>query len=120
MLSEDEIAAMRATATASLPETIEVQRPTRVPDGAGGETLTYGNVATCPARLAPAGGEDEREFAGRVAGRSLWRITLPAEADVRLDDRLLMRGLGGRTFEVLGVRARSFEVCRVCLAVEIG
>jgi len=113
MLSEDEIAAMRATATASLPETIEVQRPTRVPDGAGGETLTYGNVATCPARLAPAGGEDEREFAGRVAGRSLWRITLPALADVRLDDRVVV---GGRTFEVLGVRARSFEVCRVVLA----
>lgn len=113
MLSEDEIAAMRATATASLPETIEVQRPTRVPDGAGGETLTYGNVATCPARLAPAGGEDEREFAGRVAGRSLWRITLPAEADVRLDDRVVVVG---RTFEVLGVRARSFELCRVVLA----
>jgi len=113
MLSEDEIAAMRATATASLPETIEVQRPTRVPDGAGGQAVSWSPAGTYPGRLAPAGGEDEREFAGRVAGRSLWRITLPAEADVRLDDRVVV---GGRTFEVLGVRARSFEVCRVVLA----
>ncbi len=113
MLSEDEIAAMRATATASLPETIEVQRATRAADGAGGSTVSWQAVATYPARLAPAGGEEEREFAGRVAGRSLWRITLPAKADVRLDDRV---AVGGRTFEVLGVRARSFEVCRVCLA----
>jgi head-tail adaptor len=113
MLSADEIAAMRATATASLPETIEVQRATRAADGAGGSTVSWQAVATYPARLAPAGGEDEREFAGRVAGRSLWRITLPAEADVRLDDRV---AVGGRTFEVLGVRARSFELCRVVLA----
>ena len=113
MLSADEIAAMRATLVASLPEVASIERATRVPDGAGGETLTYGNVATCPARVSPAGAEDEREFAGRVAGRSLWRITLPAEADVRLDDRVVV---GGRTVEVLGVRARSFELCRVVLA----
>ena len=113
MLSADEIAAMRATLVASLPEVASIERPTRVPDGAGGSTVSWQAVATYPARLAPAGGEDEREFAGRVAGRSLWRITLPAEADVRLDDRV---AVGGRTFEVLGVRARSFEVCRVVLA----
>lgn len=117
MLSADEIAGMRATLVASLPEVASIERPTRVPDGAGGETLTYGNVATCPARVSPAGAEEEREFAGRLAGRSLWRLTLPAETDVRLADRV---AVGGRTFEVLGVRARSFEVCRVCLAVEIG
>ena len=113
MLSADEIAAMRATATASLPETIEVQRATRAADGAGGQAVSWSPAGTYPGRLAPAGGEDEREFAGRVAGRSLWRITLPAEADVRLDDRVVV---GGRTFEVLGVRARSFELCRVVLA----
>ena len=113
MLSEDEIDGMRATMVASLPEVASIERPTRVPDGAGGETLTYGNVATCPARVSPAGAEEERELAGRLAGRSLWRITLPAEADVRLDDRVVV---ATRRFEVVGVRARSYELCRVVLA----
>ncbi len=117
MLSATEIADIREAIEASLPETVEVQRASRVADGAGGQTVTWSPAGTYPGRLAPAGGEDEREFAGRVAGRSLWRITLPALADARLADRV---AVGGRTFEVLGVRARSFEVCRVCLAVEIG
>ncbi len=112
-----EVAAMRATATASLPETVVVQRATAAADGAGGRAVSWSPAGTYPGRLAPAGGEDEREFAGRVAGRSLWRITVPAEADVRLADRV---SVGGRTFEVVGVRARSVEVSRVCLAVDIG
>ncbi len=118
MLPADELAAIRAEASAALPETVEVQRPTATADGAGGQAVSWSPAGTYPGRLAPAGPLDvEREFAGRVAGRSLWRITLPALADVRLADRV---AVGGRTFEVLGVRARSFEVCRVCLAVEIG
>lgn len=113
MLSEDEIAAMRATATASLPETIEVQRATRAADGAGGSTVSWQAVATYPARLAPAGGEDVREYAGRLGERAMWRITLPAEADVRPFDRL---ALAGRTYDVVAVHMRSWEVCRVVLA----
>ena len=113
MLSADEIAAMRATATASLPETVVVQRATRAADGAGGQAVSWSPAGTYPGRRAPAGGEEEREFAGRLAGRSLWRITLPAEADVRLDDRVVV---ATRRFEVVGVRARSYELCRVVLA----
>ena len=115
MLSATEIADIREAIEASLPETVEVQRATRAPDGAGGSTESWQAAGSYPARLAPAGGEAEREMAGRLAGRSLWRVTLPAEADVRLADRV---AVAGRTFEVVGVRARSIEVCRVVLGVE--
>jgi len=113
MLSATELAAAQAAAAAALPDTATVERPTMASDGAGGQTVAWQAAGSYAARLAPAGAEDERQMAGRMTATCLWRITLPAGADVRPGDRLQV---SGRRFEVLAARARSFEVCRVVLA----
>jgi len=109
---------MRATLVESLPETAQVQRATRVPDGAGGFTETWATVATVPCRLAPSGNEPtERVVAERVTDRKLWTLTLPAQTALTAKDRVVV---GARTFEVVGVLSpRSYELCTRLVAVEV-
>jgi head-tail adaptor len=118
MLSAADLAAMRATLTESLPDTAQVQRATRAPDGMGGFTETLTTVATVPCRLAPSGNTPvEQVVAERVTDRALWTLTLPAQTDVAATDRVVV---GARTFEVVGVLSpRSDELCTRLVAVEV-
>lgn len=118
MIGARELARLQADLAATLPETAAVLRATTSPDGLGGQTTTWGTVATVAARLAPAGGgAAERLLAGRLVDGALWAITLPAGTDVRLDDRLQ---LGGRVYAVVALLApRSLEAARRVLAREV-
>jgi head-tail adaptor len=117
MLSPAELASMRATLLASLPDTAQVRRATRTSDGMGGTIDTWTTVATVACRVSPSHNTPtEQAIANQVRGRVLWTLTLPAGTSVRSDDRVLV---GSRTFEVLGVLApRSYELATRIVAVE--
>jgi hypothetical protein len=121
LLTAGELAAMRATADAALPDTCTISRPALVSDGAGGQTSTYSQVGgTIACRLSPAGvgtQSDEMELADRDTSTTDWIVTLPAGTDVGEKDRVLT---GGRTFEVTRVKApMSWEISRRVLAIEV-
>ncbi len=121
MLSTTDLAAMRSTLDASLPDTCQVTRKTPVPDGAGGQTVTYPNAGSAVAcRIAPATDAVRRAediIAGRVAQDAPWLLTLPNGTDVVATDRVTS---GGRTFEVSVVLApRSWELDRRLLCREV-
>lgn len=116
MYSATELDAMRSTLEASLPDTAQVRRKTLTSDGMGGQTESWATVATVACRVAPSGRPEERAVAERLASVSVWTVTLPALTDVRAVDRLVV---GARTFEVVGVLARSDEVGRRVVCVEV-
>jgi SPP1 family predicted phage head-tail adaptor len=116
MLSAGQLASMRSTLNASLPDTAAVHRDTLSSDSAGGYTTSAATVATVACRVSPSGGR-ESVVAGKVDAVSTWTITLPALTDVTAKDRLIV---GSRTFEVAAVLdPRSWEIGRRVLCVEI-
>lgn len=116
-LAADEITAMQATLTDSLPDTVQVQRVTLASNNAGGRTDSWAVLATVAARVSPVlrpGGEVQA--AGRVEAQKRWIVTLPSGTDVTTRDRIVW---GSRTFEVSGVQAaRSWELSRRVECVE--
>lgn len=102
MLSASDIAAMRATIEAALPDTCTIQRATETSDGAGGRTKTWATLASgVKCRLAPdTYRAEEREVAARLTAVTAWVITLPVGQDVAEKDRIVV---GSSTYEVAGV-----------------
>lgn len=116
MLSTAQIAGMRATANAAMPDTAAISRVTRTSDGAGGYTEAWTTIATVACRIASTGGA-EADVAAKLTATTTATVTLPALTDVAPADRLVV---GSRTFEVLAVlSARSWEIARRILAVEL-
>jgi len=118
MLSSADIAAMRATLSASMPDNAQVQRALRTSDGAGGFAETWTTIATVPCRVAPSGlTPTEQVIAERVRSRAVWTLTLPAGTDVTTADRVIV---GTRTYEVVGMLTpRSYELATRFVAVEV-
>lgn len=118
MLSTPEIAALRAQQTLAMPDTVTIQRPTRVEDGAGGVTDTWATVATVKGRLSVDMRQGrEGQAGGRQTALAYYRVTLPAGTDVRVKDRLLV---ASRTFEVGPIQAGgAWETARVCPCTEV-
>lgn len=67
------------------------------PDGGGGVTLTWVQVAQIWGALEPLSGR-ERVEAGRIAGRHMYDITIRHRGDVKLSMRF---ALGTRIFHIL-------------------
>lgn len=103
MLSEAQLASMRSTAAGALPDEAVVQRVTEVSDGGGGTTTEWADLATLACRIAPAGGGEGGQEAGRVEDETTHVVTLAAGADVTAADRLVISGV---TYEVTAVRER--------------
>jgi head-tail adaptor len=117
MLSTDDLVAMRTTLEDSLPDSCQVSRKTATSDSAGGFTESWATVATVDCRVSASGrSPQERAIADKLTGVSVWTITLPASTDVAIADRLVV---GTRSFEVAGVLARSYEISRRVVCVEV-
>lgn len=102
-----------------LSDACTIQRRTEGTVTGDGTTASYPAVASnVPCAVQPDGSAtSERQGArGGIVALSNWRIRLPHGTDVRVRDRILV---GARTFEVQGVRARSYEAVRVAICVEI-
>ncbi len=117
MLSPTEIAAMRATLDASLPDTAEIRRRTLASDGAGGYTEAWNLVVTAACRLAPTGRlPQERLIAERVSNASTWTLAVSAGTDVQVGDQVTV---GARILEVAAVLARSDEIALRVIVTEV-
>jgi SPP1 family predicted phage head-tail adaptor len=104
MLTDLQLAEMRATVNDALPDTCLVQRRTIVNDGGGGQTETWADHATVACRIAPVGGGEGRVAGGRVEDETTHVVTMPAGTDVTEADRLV---ISSRTYEVTLVHERG-------------
>ncbi len=117
MLSVDEITAIRGTFNESLPDTAEVQCKVLLSDGAGGFSESWITAAIVACRISPSGRlPEERMIAERSTAMGIWTLTLPALTDVYPADRI---AVGARIFEVIGALARSTEIGRRVVCVEL-
>lgn len=76
----------------ALPDTATVRRFTRTPDGGGGFTETWADLATYPARIDPAAGGEQGTLGGAIRDRTTHIVTLPALVDVEESDRVMVNG----------------------------
>lgn len=97
---------MRTEAERALPNTCVIQTSTYASDGGGGGSFTWANSGTLNCRLAPIAG-DENQTGGRIGPDSTSVVTLPWDASVTENSRLL---ISGGTFNVAHVRDRSYEI----------
>ena len=111
MLSEQDLATMRAVLDTTLDKMGAIQRKATVKNGRGGTSETWPTVATKPCRVAPTSNQPE-EFTngGRLVANSYWRISFPAGTDIRSEDRVVIDGV---TYEVTApLGPRSYEKLR--------
>ena len=108
MLSESELATMRSTVVDSLPDTAIIQTSGWVSDGGGGGTTGWTNAGTLPCRIAPImSAGDEGVVADRITGTGRFLFTLPSNAAITTNSRVLY---DGGTFNVENIRERSQNV----------
>lgn len=93
MLTDSELAQIRADVALLLPQSATIQRRTLTDDGVGGKLAVYADQASVACRLAFAGSKDEptqadAAEAGRIVAQVKYVITLPWDADVQATDRL--------------------------------
>ncbi len=117
MLTPNELQDMRAEANQILVETAQILRRQSAPDGAGGFAVSWQSVGTVKCRLVPVGDSaQERAIADKLTGKVLLTLLLPAETDIKHTDRI---AVGNRILEVVGVFAKSEEIIRKVIAVEM-
>jgi SPP1 family predicted phage head-tail adaptor len=96
---------------------LALEKPTPVPDGAGGVTITWDVVATIAADLVPQKA-DERGLGEGVADLTLYRIVIRYRADVASGDRFRF---GERLFRIRSVTdADEDSRYLVCIGEEEG
>ncbi|HPV11713.1 MAG TPA: head-tail adaptor protein [Verrucomicrobiota bacterium] len=116
LLPSDELAALRATQEAALPDTAAIRRITRTSDGAGGHTESEATVTTVACRMAQIGNGSERLIAERLSLAESVVVTMPYGTDVRLTDRLLISGV---TWEVVAILERSWSTALRVIAARV-
>lgn len=110
---------MRAQIEATLTDTCEIQTYTEVDAGYGNTKLTWETTATVACRVATMGQLIPRESLTeeQITTMSLWRVSLPAETAVAINQRVIGRG---HTLEVIGVNSpQTNEIIRRVIAKEI-
>lgn len=118
MLTDAELAAMRATGDSALPDMCAIYRDTLAADDIGGfevdETTLVARVAC---RLAPPQRKSELVLAERLDALALWIVTLPAGTDIAPTDRITCNG---RSFEVVDIgQPHSWEINHRIAVVEL-
>lgn len=111
MITDVELAKLRATQELTMGSTCTVLRATRSSDGAGGFSEEWGVVATLICRVGAAS-ISERVASERESVTGPLRVTVPAESDVRTGDRLALST--GDIVDVGGFQVpETFETARV-------
>jgi hypothetical protein len=99
MLSDADLATMRATQEVALPETCTRVRTPLVADGQGGYTKGTATTATLACRVSSRGLPSEYLQMATATGKELRMVTLPHGSDVKRTDTLLIDGV---TYQVIG------------------
>lgn len=116
MLTSSELAALRATLDASLPDSGTIYAKSWASDGEGGGTVSLTVAGTAACRVSPISQSGiEAALNGRLTTSTQHVITFSAETTVTTDDQVAS---GGETYEVVAVVApRSWEISRRVYAV---
>jgi hypothetical protein len=118
MTSTGDLHRIREEQKRLMPETVYIQRLTRVSDGAGGWSEVWQTVATTQGRLAPRegrGGSGEEVRGGAMTPYGEYIVTLPYEVVISPSDRLQIQGTH---YEVTSILERS-EKTAVRVIVEM-
>lgn len=108
---------MRDTVEGMMPDTCVISRYTVASDSGGGQTQTWGTVATVACRYAPRlGRPQEGEASDRMQNATDWIFNVPVGTDVETEDRIVVNG---RTFEVTKPLVRSYQITLQVLASEV-
>ena len=108
MLTDTELASIRSTASEALPGTAIVQTQAWVSDGGGGGETAWTASGTVNCRIAPVGGSggSEGTLASRISADAEYVVTLPYNASLSANSRLI---IDGGTFNIESVRSRSYH-----------
>lgn len=118
MLTDADMASMRATLNDSLPDLCTIRRIGITNDGAGGVTTSNTDQTNVKCRFSPyQNTAAEDNTADHVATTHMWKVTLTAGTEITSRDRIIW---DSRTFEVIGINAtRSWEIGVRLTAVEV-
>lgn len=116
VITAAQLAAMQATVAQTLTETATVKRLTRASDGMGGTTETWATAATVSCSRSRQLNQAEQAVADRLSVVSAWIVRVPAAADVRNADRLV---IGTSTLEVVSLSGETITVSRRVLCQEV-
>lgn len=95
LLTSDDLSELEGVVTSSSPDEMVITRPTTTKTSQGTFTKTYTTVATVMGRLQPVDHkttEQERIIAAKFQGKAMYRLQLPYNTDIRIEDRVLTRG----------------------------
>lgn len=107
---------MRKAQEAIMTETVFIQRLSRISDGAGGWTEVWQSVAQTKGRVATEGG-NEVEKGGRITATIHYLISLPANVEIKQDDRLQ---IGGIQYEITAILDRTGKTATRIIAKRVG
>lgn len=111
---------LRSLAAGFRPDTAAIQRyvETNTPDGVTHDWQTIATGIPCRVSRRPrAGNEGVAGAEGLSLAVSPWHVYLPFDTDVTERDRLTVTGsdrTDGRTFEIVTVGEKTYEVERRC------
>lgn len=111
MLSEAELADIRAAQAAGLPDMATLYRTARTVDATGGISGTRAQMGTERCRVSRANPREVQQ-GGKTVALADWIVTLPYGTDVRTDDEI---ETGGRTLRVVGLLSGGFRTCERAL-----
>jgi head-tail adaptor len=113
LLTASDLSGMRSVATEAMPGTAVIQGGTLASDGGGGGSMVWASSGTVDCRIAPVGGygAQESDTGGRIAADAEYIITVPHNASVTTDSRLIVtdENFSG-TFNIEAIRERSWNV----------
>jgi head-tail adaptor len=117
MISAPDLAAMQATANASMDTSIHVQAVTRTSDGAGGFTETWATVATVNGNLAQPTGQMMQNYDFLIGPLATWLVRVPVGTVISRDNQLVIGSLTLRVQVVL--QPQSYQTSMRLLASEV-
>jgi head-tail adaptor len=118
MLTDSDLAAMRATQARALPETATIRRATTSRTATGGTSESWDDAGSASCRLSSRGVPREYLEAGAVSGAHYWMVTMPYDTAVTREDRLIV---GGRTLEIVGFASGGeWATALRAVCVEVG
>lgn len=108
---------MQSLIDRSLPDECVIQGQTWASDGMGGGSVSYDAAGTVACRVSPGGlSPNETPIGGMLTPVGFYTITMPAGTIVSAKSRITS---GGRTFEVLEAKHRSWEISTRVSATEV-
>lgn len=120
LLSPDQLTLMQNAAAQTRTTPCSIQRKTATPDGMGGQSDRWTEIAAVLCFIAPAQagpGTPEAIAQERLEQQSRFAIRLPAGQDITIRDRIQA---AGTTYEVADVAGpRTIEISRLVYAVVV-